>query len=315
MQIASYQPAKLILIDICEYNLYEIEQKLNKNFASLDKVLIIADICDEVAISKIFNQNHPEIVFHAAALKHVNIVEKNICQGVQTNVLGTKIIADACVKEQSKMIMISTDKAVNPTNVMGASKRAAEIYLQMLNAKNKQQNFAIVRFGNVLGSSGSVIPLFNRQLQEGGPLSVTHPEMVRYFMTVREAVELVLLTTTIEVNNKTAIFVLDMGKPIKIDLLAKQMIQMAGLRPGIDIKIVYCGIRPGEKLYEELFYDKETIIKTAYEKIMLAQVEQHLDIDSQILELASCCNNYDTKKTISLLEKIVPEYKSLQNCQ
>ncbi len=313
MQIAYYQPANLILIDICEYNLYEIEQKLHKHFPTLNKILIIADVCDEKAISKIFSQTNPEIVFHAAALKHVNIVEKNICKGVQTNVLGTKIIADACLKSASKMIMISTDKAVNPTNIMGASKRAAEIYLQMLNSKNNQQNFAIVRFGNVLGSSGSVIPLFNRQLQEGGPLTVTHPEMVRYFMTVREAVELVLLTATIEVSNKTAIFVLDMGKPVKIDLLARQMIQMAGLRPGIDIKIVYCGIRPGEKLYEELFYDHEKTIKTSYEKIMIAQSDQNLEISPLITQLIFACNNYDTKQTISLLQQIVPEYKALQN--
>jgi O-antigen biosynthesis protein WbqV len=267
-----------------------------------------------VLIEQVFAEYKPEIVFHAAALKHVPLVESNSCEAVLTNILGTKNIADSCLKYSAeKMILISTDKAVNPTNVMGATKKAAESYVHSLGNSSTYTNFVTVRFGNVLGSSGSVIPLFERQLKAGGPLTVTHPNMVRFFMTVREAVGLVLQASSIKVNDERgAIFVLDMGEPLKIKDLAMQIIKMAGLRPDIDIEIVYTGIRPGEKLFEELFYASEQPKKTAHQSIMLAcpvSLEQSMLL--QLLnDIEVSALSYNQAETLSLLKKIVPEYQT-----
>ncbi len=307
-QIAEQNPSMLILVDICEYNLYEINNEISTNFPHLSKKVIIADIRNENLIAKIFNEIKPELVFHAAALKHVPLVEENICEAIATNLFGTKIITDQSIKHQAKMVMISTDKAVNPTNIMGATKRAAEIYIQSV---SKDNQVSMVRFGNVLGSSGSVIPLFEQQLKKGGPLTVTHPDMVRYFMTIREAVELVLQSSAIKLDDRGRIFVLDMGSPVKINDLAKQMIQMAGFRVDIDIKIEYSGIRAGEKLFEELSSKDEELIKTNHEAIMLVKNLNDSDCINLLMnDISQACNNYNVKESISLLQRIVPEYKT-----
>lgn len=274
-QIASFHPARITLVELSEYNLYMIDKELEENFSELPRKAVIADIRNRASLEVVFTENKPELVFHAAALKHVPLMEENPEEAATTNILGTRNIADCCLAHQVQaMVMISTDKAVNPTNIMGATKRVAESYIQALgnSSKNAMTKFITVRFGNVLGSSGSVIPLFQRQLERGGPLTVTHPDMERYFMTVREAVELVLQASYMGQlrPQKTAIFVLDMGEPVRIMDLAHQMIRMAGLRPEIDIKVIHTGLRPGEKLYEELFYEAEMPDKTEHESIMLA---------------------------------------------
>ncbi len=258
-QIAAYNPTKLILLDISEYNLYKIGKELADINPDVPVRCSICDVRDNLALESIFIKEKPQLVFHAAALKHVPIVEENLAEAVLTNIIGSKNVADCSVKYgANKVVMISTDKAVNPTSLMGVTKRIAEFYVQSLGSSGKCgiTSFATVRFGNVLGSSGSVIPLFQNQLESGGPITVTHPDMVRYFMTVPEAVELVLQASTLDSGNKnekSSIFVLDMGQPIRINDLALQMIKLAGLRPEIDVKIEYTGIRRGEKLYEELF--------------------------------------------------------------
>jgi O-antigen biosynthesis protein WbqV len=312
-QIASYTPSLLILIDACEYNLYSIDKELELNFPSIQKKAILADIRNSNSIDKIFSMYKAELLFHAAALKHVPLMEENACEAVLTNLIGTKIIADACIKYNiEKMVMISTDKAVNPTNIMGATKRAAESYIQALGQSNDNTNFATVRFGNVLGSSGSVIPLFEKQLKSGGPLTITHPDIERYFMTVREAVELVLQAATIQFDSRSAIFVLDMGEPMKIKDLAIQMIKMAGLRPEIDIKIIYTGLRAGEKLYEELFYSDEQFIKTTYSSVLLAKPKM-IDInqiENLIAQANIACQAYDYDIAVRLLKEIVPEFNN-----
>ena len=270
-QIASFTPSLLILIDNAEYNLYQIHNKLSVEYPKLQVKALLADVRDYKRIQLIFEKYRPQIVFHAAALKHVPLMEDNPCEAVLTNIMGTKNIAELSAKfKAKKMVLISSDKAVNPTNIMGATKRIAECYLEAIAHNETDTRYVTVRFGNVLGSSGSVIPLFENQIKSGGPITITHPEMTRYFMTIREAVELVIEAASIEITEQSALFVLEMGKPIKIKDLAIQMIKMAGLHPLVDIPITYTTIRPGEKLFEELFYASENPTRTSYESILKA---------------------------------------------
>src|SRR6185312_5373532 len=277
-QIASYGPARLALLDNGEYALYTIDQELKERFQEVPRQAIIADVRDRHRLDATMASERPELVFHAAALKHVPIVEANPIEGVVTTVLGTRNVAESCrAHGVDAMVMISTDKAVNPANVMGATKRLAESICQSLDLIEAKRGhgtrYVTVRFGNVLGSTGSVVPLFQRQLAKGGPLTVTHPEISRFFMTVREAMELVLQASTLASEDNEArgkIFVLDMGEPVKIADLATQMIRLAGKKPGEDVAIDYVGLRPGEKLHEELFYESERLMPTKIAGIRLA---------------------------------------------
>jgi O-antigen biosynthesis protein WbqV len=287
---------------------------LKEAFPKVAHHTIIGDIRDKSALHAAFLETKPDIVFHAAALKHVPIVEENIIEGVLTNVFGTQNVADACLASNvQKMVLISTDKAVHPSSLMGVTKRIAEYYVQSLGAANPdaKTDFATVRFGNVLGSSGSVIPLFQNQIAQGGPITITHPDMTRYFMTVPEAVELVLQASTLsssESGQKSPIFVLDMGQPISIKSLAEQMIRLSGQK---DISITYTGIRKGEKVYEELFYDHETQLPTTNRDIQQASAKVHdfAAITKQLTKLHSDCNKRSRDAVISLLKKMVPEYE------
>jgi O-antigen biosynthesis protein WbqV len=323
-QICDLRPAELTLLDSSEYNLYSIDMEISVSHPDIVRRAIIIDVRDRQAIYRLFNDVNPELVFHAAALKHVPLVEANPCEGVLTNVVGTTNIADACVKTRvSTMVMISTDKAVNPTNIMGASKRIAELYCQALDVQrgaNAGTRFVTVRFGNVLGSTGSVVPLFQKQLASGGPLTVTDPLMKRYFMTIREAVELILQASALNDNHNEQIgkiFVLDMGEPVLIIDLARQIIRLAGLTPDQDINIEITGLRPGEKLFEEIFHGGEPLIKTECHGILLAAPRgaDPETITPAIKNLAQAANEANIKKVIMLIRKLVPEYQPEINNQ
>ncbi|MGB9712309.1 MAG: polysaccharide biosynthesis protein [Dissulfurimicrobium hydrothermale] len=268
-QIASLDPKKIILLEISEFGLYQIEMTLKEQYPNREIKAILADIRDRDSLLKIFKEERPSLVFHTAAYKHVPMVEKNPLAGIKTNIFGTKNIADVSSESGvEKFILISTDKAVNPTSVMGATKRIAELYCQNM-TYDSNTAFIITRFGNVLESSGSVVPLFKRQMANGGPLTVTHPEIRRYFMTTSEACQLVLQASALGCGGE--IFVLDMGEPVKILDMAEQIIRLAGFTPYTDIPIVFTGLRPGEKLYEELFYREERLTPTAHPKLLLAK--------------------------------------------
>jgi FlaA1/EpsC-like NDP-sugar epimerase len=307
-QIARLQPAHLVLLDNSEFNLYSIEMELLKCFPGIGISRYLNDVVDRSALARLFRETRPDVVFHAAAYKHVPMLEDQVREAVRNNVLGTRTIAE--IADQSgceAFVMISTDKAVNPANVMGTSKRAAEIFCQNLN-KRSRTCFVTVRFGNVLGSAGSVVPLFKQQIESGGPLTVTHREITRYFMTIPEACQLILRASVMGTGGE--IFVLDMGEPIKIAYLAEQMIRLSGKIPGDDIDIVYTGLRPGEKLYEELFHAKEALQTTPHEKILLAR---HRDVDwQQLTELLDgmviACNECNEDKLRELLGEMVPEW-------
>jgi len=312
-QIASFKPSKLLILDNNEFNLYRIEQEFKTKYPQTVIELALLNVTDVVGVDQIFHTFKPEIVFHAAAYKHVPMLEDQIRVAVHNNVIGTQVIAEASVKAQViKFILISTDKAVNPTNVMGTTKRAAEIYCQNLNARVATQ-FITVRFGNVLGSTGSVVPLFQQQLEQGGPLTVTHPDMQRYFMTIPEATQLILQAT---VNGRGGeIFVLDMGEPIKINYLAEQMIRLAGKEPGKDVEIQYTGLRPGEKLFEELFHDSELLVETEHEKLFQAQFRE---IDwhelTEVFKLINhACAAQQQDELLFLLKNLVPEFRTKIN--
>lgn len=278
-QVASFQPKLLILLGRGENSIYEIYQELNSGFPEVRLVQVIADARDEAAVEHAFRKYRPAVVFHAAAHKHVPLMEINPAEAVKNNVMGTWMVAQAADRFKSKIfVLISTDKAVNPTSVMGASKRVAEMIVQYM-AKKSHTRFAAVRFGNVLGSRGSVVPLFQRQIAAGGPVTVTHPEMTRYFMTIPEAVQLVIQAGALARGGE--IFVLDMGDPVKIVDLARNMIILSGYEPGEDIEIVFTGVRPGEKLHEELFTAEEKINTTSHERILIAHPEE---IDEVSLE-------------------------------
>ncbi|HTI86122.1 MAG TPA: nucleoside-diphosphate sugar epimerase/dehydratase [Alphaproteobacteria bacterium] len=318
-QIAGYGPARLAMLDASEFALYTIDLEIGERHGELPRGTILADVRDRERIRRVIAEERPELVFHAAALKHVPMVETHPLEGLLTNAIGTRNMADACRNAGVEaMVMISTDKAVNPSSLMGATKRLAESYCQALNIARRGRagtRFVTVRFGNVLGSTGSVVPLFERQLKAGGPLTVTHPEVKRYFMTVREAVELVLEASVlgIEATENDAdgrLFVLDMGEPIKIVDLARQMIRLAGLRPDRDITVKITGLRPGEKLTEELFHSGEPLEPTRYGGILVAR-PRTTDIDRLEIGLAAIearSRGGDRDGALALLGEFVPEY-------
>jgi O-antigen biosynthesis protein WbqV len=319
-QVAGFGPGTLILLDNGEYALWQIDLELAETHPETNRRTLIADIRDEARIKSIFEEHRPELVFHAAALKHVPMVEANPLEGMATNAAGTRHVADAARAAGAlAMVLISTDKAVNPTSVMGASKRLAEMYCQALDiaarAAGHGMRCVTVRFGNVLGSTGSVVPLFQRQLAKGGPLTVTHPDMQRYFMTVREAVGLVLQASTIGVNQALnqngGIFVLDMGAPVKIVDLARQIIRLAGLQPDQDVEIRFTGLRPGEKLYEELFHGKEPPVPTGYPGLLMAspRTADPAIVARAIDEISSACRGGQVKLALTLLGHLVPEFE------
>ncbi|WP_298622186.1 nucleoside-diphosphate sugar epimerase/dehydratase [uncultured Legionella sp.] len=308
-QVMALKPDSLAIVENSEFNLYQIEQELKLNFPDIPIDLGLVSVTDEVAIENMFQRFQPEIVFHAAAYKHVPMLQNQIRVAVFNNVLGTQIVAKASVAAHvEKFILISTDKAVNPTNIMGTTKRVAEIYCQNLNNRVDTQ-FITVRFGNVLGSAGSVVPLFQRQLQAGGPLTVTHPEMQRYFMTIPEACQLILQAM---VNGHGGeIFVLDMGEPVKISYLAEQMIRLAGKEPGKDILIEYTGLRPGEKMYEELFHETEQLASTEHEKLFKARFREleWRELTQTMRMLNTACFEHQNDELLVLLKSLVPEFQ------
>jgi len=305
LQIAKLKPRKLICFDISELNLYELGFKLEKFHEFTELEYIIGDVRDAKKISDVFNTYCPNIVFHAAAYKHVPMMELNPFEAIKVNVIGTQSLAEVSHEYKvDKFVLISTDKAVNPTNVMGTTKRIAEMICQNIQ-KRSQTKFEVVRFGNVLGSSGSVIPRFQKQIENGGPLTVTHPEILRYFMSIPEAAQLVIQAGAI--GNGGEIFILDMGQPVKIADLAKQMITLAGLKLDEDIEIEYTGLRTGEKLYEELLADTESTLPTAHDRVRVAKVRE---VDNTLEEKIS--NLFDSSDESCIREKlknIVPEYE------
>ena len=319
-QVAALGPERLILLDNGEYALWQIDLELSETHPQVPHRAVIADIRDEARIRAVFEQVRPELVFHAAALKHVPMVEANPLEGLLTNAAGSRHVADAAraVGAQA-MVLISTDKAVNPTSVMGASKRLAEMYCQALDIAARQAGSGMrcitVRFGNVLGSTGSVVPLFRRQLERGGPLTVTHPDMQRYFMTVREAVGLVLEASVVGLaaglGEEGGIFVLDMGEPVKIVDLARQMIRLAGLRPDHDVEIRFTGLRPGEKLYEELFHGREPPTPTGHDGLLMAtpRTADPAIVGRAIEEIASAGRGGQARLALGTLARLVPEFE------
>lgn len=315
-QVAQQHPHAIVLVEMAESPLHDLFVELRPQFPEIQIIHTIADVRNMDMIEPIFKEYQPEIVFHAAAYKHVPLMEDYPAQAVLANVLGTKNVADMAVKYGTKrFVMISTDKAVNPTNVMGASKRIAEIYVQSLFLKLSKENnrctkFITTRFGNVLGSNGSVVPYFKKQIAQGGPVTVTHPDIIRYFMTIPEASSLVLEAATLGLGGE--IFIFDMGQPVKISDLAKNMIRLAGFVPGKDIEIIYTGLRPGEKLYEELLNQKELTIPTSHEKILVAKVREYdYDVVSVLIDkLIHSAQEGKTFPTVQIMKEIVPEYKS-----
>ncbi len=317
-QVASYKAKQIVLVDQAETPMHDLSLELKKSFPDANVVLFMGDVHNHARMEAAFKQYKPKYVFHAAAYKHVPMMELNPTEAVITNVEGTKNIADLALKYGVyKFVMVSTDKAVNPSNIMGCTKRLAEIYCQSLffdaQKMGKNTQFITTRFGNVLGSNGSVIPLFRKQIESGGPLTVTHRDIIRYFMTIPEACSLVLEAGCM--GHGGEIYIFDMGQPVRIYDLATRMISLAGLRPHIDIKIEEIGLRPGEKLYEELLNDKENTIKTDNEKIMIAQVRKYDYLDvcnniDNIIELAQSSNIHDMVKS---MKQFVPEYKSMHS--
>ena len=316
-QVASFNPYKLILVDQAETPLHDIRLELQDRWRDIDAETIIADISNATRMEEIFKEYKPQYIFHAAAYKHVPMMEDNVSESIQINVYGTRTIADLAVKYGAeKFVMISTDKAVNPTNVMGCSKRICEIYVQSLAKKLQQKGghvtqFITTRFGNVLGSNGSVIPRFRDQIQRGGPVTVTHPEIIRYFMTIPEACRLVLEAGSM--GNGGEIYIFDMGKPVKIVDLAKRMISLSGRT---DVKIEFTGLRQGEKLYEELLNVKELTKPTYHEKIMIATVREYDydEVKERIQKLIDVSYTYDQMKIVSAMKDIVPEFISKNSC-
>ena len=312
-QLIAYFPSKLVLVDQAESALYDLEYELaGKVPANVQLIVNVADVSDTRRIAKIFKSHRPDIIFHAAAYKHVPLMENNPYEAIKTNVIGTRILAEmASEVGVEKFVMVSTDKAVNPTNVMGATKRLAEMYTQSMNQlEGVKTKFIATRFGNVLGSNGSVIPLFKKQIERGGPVTVTHPEITRYFMTIPEACELVLEAATMGQGGE--VFVFDMGESVKIIDLAKKMITLSGLRVDKDIEIKYTGLRPGEKLYEELLNNDENTLPTHHPKILVAEVNTpsyaYMEVATNDLNhLLSSGNN---NSIVAKIKEIIPEYKS-----
>ncbi len=309
-QIIHYKPKMVIAFDQAESPLYDLQQSLQRKGLSSNCEFVIGDIRQRDRVKRLFDFFKPQLVFHAAAYKHVPLMEENPSEALLANVLGTKNIADLSMENKvERFVMVSTDKAVNPTNVMGATKRLAEIYVQSLNSQGETK-YITTRFGNVLGSTGSVIPLFKRQLETGGPITVTHEEVTRYFMTIPEAVQLVLEASVM--GNGGEIYVFDMGKSVKIIDLARKMIQLAGLEEGRDISIEVTGLRPGEKLYEELLTKDESTLPTHHPKIMIAKTrqEEYLTVSKQVEELIALFGPQNNESIVKKMKELLPEYKS-----
>jgi len=306
-QIARLNPVELIVVDNSEYALYRIDHELRSEFQDLIFYSVLGDICDSATVEKVVGEYKPDMIFHAAAYKHLPILQTQVREAFRNNVLGTMRLAEASERHAvGTFVLISTDKAVNPANIMGATKRVAEIYCQNMNARSHTR-YITVRFGNVLNSNGSVVPLFKEQIAKGGPVTVTHPEISRYFMTISEASQLIMQAAVLGSGGE--IYVLDMGEPVKITYLAEQLIRLSGKEPGKDIQIVYTGLRPGEKLFEELFHELEPYEQTKHEKIFLAHPRQadweNLSSHLRTAELA--VRRYDTKKIQQVLLMLVPE--------
>ena len=316
-QVATFNPYCLILVDQAETPLHDIRLELQDRWRDIDAHTIVADIANQTRMESIFKEFRPQYVFHAAAYKHVPMMEDNVSESIQTNVAGTRIVADLAVKYKvEKFVMISTDKAVNPTNVMGCSKRICEIYVQSLAKKLQKEGghvtqFITTRFGNVLGSNGSVIPRFKEQIKRGGPVTVTHPEIIRYFMTIPEACRLVLEAGSM--GNGGEIYIFDMGKPVKIVDLAKRMISLSGRT---DVRIKFTGLRHGEKLYEELLNIKELTKPTYHEKIMIATVREYDydEVKDRIQHLIDVSYTYDQMQIVAAMKDLVPEFVSKNSC-
>jgi len=312
-QVCNFEPELLLLVEQAENPLFEIDRELRRNFPNTNILAIICDITDNVRVEQIFEKYHPSVVIHAAAHKHVPLMETNPGEPIKNNIIGTKVVSNAADKyKASNFVMISTDKAVNPTSLMGSSKRIAEMYVQDLN-NTSDTHFITVRFGNVLGSNGSVVPIFKKQIAAGGPVTVTHPEMKRYFMTIPEASQLVLQAATMGRGGE--IYVLDMGEPVKIVDLAKELITLSGFRPGEDIEIEFSGVRPGEKLFEELSIKGEDMVPTKHPKI---GIWKNIPVDRQMLhdqiaELVDIANTQDYELITSKIKIIVPEYMGNHN--
>lgn len=316
-QLAKFEVKKLVLYDNAENPMHVLRLELEARFPQLNFVPIVGDVRHSIHLDYVFRTYHPQVVFHAAAYKHVPLMEENPCEALRVNLFGTHNVADKCVEYGTeKMVLISTDKAVNTTNIMGCTMRLAEIYVQSLGLDieaGKRQGvtkFIITRFGNVLGSNGSVISRFRAQIEKGGPVTVTHPDVTRYFMTIPETCHLVMEATLL--GNKTQYFVFDMGRSVKIVTLARRMIELAGLKPGVDIDIEYTGLRPGEKLYEEELSDKEKTHKTEHKRIMVAEVRtyEYEQILPQILELEKLALDVQVPEMVKKMKEIVPEYVS-----
>lgn len=319
-QLCRFHLKQLVLFDFSETALYEIDRELRKKYPDCSVLPVIGDVRNRDRVELQIKWYRPDIIFHAAAYKHVPMMEEYPCEAVRTNVLGTSVVADMAVKYGvKKFIMISTDKAVRPSSVMGATKRMAEMYVQSLGTAIREgqvegkTSFVTTRFGNVLGSNGSVIPLFRQQIMEGGPVTVTHPDIIRYFMTIPEACRLVLEAAFMGEGND--IFIFDMGQPVKIADMAYRMIKLAGLQPGKDIEIVYSGLRPGEKLYEELLYNKENTTTTANSKIFRAiSIRREYEaMRTALQDLVDIARTDNKRETVSRLKQIVPEFKSMNS--
>lgn len=317
-QVAYFKPSALLILDQAETPLHEISIEIENNFHDINAIPVLADVRSESMIEEIFAKYHPDIVFHAAAYKHVPLMERNPHQAVTVNIKGTKIVADLSVKYNvDRFVMVSTDKAVNPSNVMGASKRVAEIYVQSLyhgldHSKHKTK-FITTRFGNVLGSNGSVVPLFAKQIEKGGPLTITHPDIIRYFMTIPEACQLVLEAGISGEGGE--IFLFDMGKPVRILDLAIKMIRLAGFIPNEEIKIKYVGLRPGEKLYEELLNNNSITLPTHHEKILIS-TDEPMDfnyVNTSIEKIINFSTSADPYETVLCIKRFVPEFKSMNS--
>jgi FlaA1/EpsC-like NDP-sugar epimerase len=319
-QICEFLPQQIILLDQAETPLHHLRLEMNELLLKTHIIPVICDVRNFESVNRIFEKYKPSVVFHAAAYKHVPLMEENPSEAIFVNVLGTKNLADLSVKHKVKtFVMVSTDKAVNPSNVMGASKRIAEKYVQSLHSKlladgnATKTKFITTRFGNVLGSNGSVVPLFTQQIAKGGPLTITHPDIIRYFMTIPEACQLVLEAGAM--GNGGEIYIFDMGKPVKIIDLAKKMIRLAGYTPGKEIKIEVVGLRPGEKLYEELLNDNSKTLQTHHEKIMIAQ-DQHQEIDfilESVDDLIKTASTFVNTDIVTKMKKIVPEFLSMNS--
>ena len=316
-QLASFGPKKLVLFDNGETPMHNLRLELEERYKDLDFVPVIGDVRQEPRLDYVFRKYRPQVVFHAAAYKHVPLMEENPCEAVRVNVAGSRNVADKCVEyDVEKMVMVSTDKAVNPTNIMGCTKRLAEIYVQSLGLAIEKgevrgrTRFVTTRFGNVLGSNGSVIPRFREQIAKGGPVTVTHPEITRFFMTIPEACRLVMEAATMSTGNQ--IFVFDMGESVKIDTLARRMITLAGFKPDKDIMIEYSGLRPGEKLYEEVLSNKENTDPTSHDRIRVAKVREyeHDKAKSVMAELEDFAIKVEIPEMVKLMKSTVPEFIS-----